>query len=151
VSPDLTRGPSPLGAAMLIEQLGLLSRYQDRVRRYAAQYLAVVAAHPELRPPPAAVLAGNLNFLPLLCRPARRHAIAAQLAAHGVETTWLYYPLHRVGKYAAWATPGSYPRADAAWRETMCVPCRGWHRPRQIARVRNAVRDVVGPTPGSAR
>ncbi|MFE2205062.1 DegT/DnrJ/EryC1/StrS family aminotransferase [Streptomyces rubiginosohelvolus] len=124
-----------VGAAFLIDQLMHLDRYQQRQRRHLVRLRAALESHPVLRFP-AEASGHAINFLALRCPPDRRHDVAAHLARTGIETTWLYYPLHRVRRYAhALVDRGPFPRAEALWTRTLCVPCRGWHSDRQIDRL----------------
>jgi dTDP-4-amino-4,6-dideoxygalactose transaminase len=129
-------------AALLIDQLPRLGQYRARVRRWAAQYVDAVAGSAVLSLPPEQVLDGELAFFPLRCPPRLRHRIAGELARRGIETTWQYYPLHRVRRYAGPDRPAPYPGAERAWRQTLCVPSRGWHRTGQIAAVTAALRSI---------
>ncbi|WP_411139266.1 DegT/DnrJ/EryC1/StrS family aminotransferase [Streptomyces sp. C10] len=124
-----------VGAAFLVDQLTRLDRYQRRQQRHLARVRTAVEGHPELRFPALATRQA-VNFLALHCSPQRRHNIAAHLSRAGVETTWLYYPLHRVRRYThAWVNRGSFPGAENLWPRTLCVPCRGWHSDAQIDRL----------------
>lgn len=70
-----------------------------------------------------------------------RPRVAAELAAAGVETSWLYYPLHRTSRYGRWASAGPWPAyADDVWRRTLLVPCRPGLTARQLDRVATALR-----------
>jgi dTDP-4-amino-4,6-dideoxygalactose transaminase len=74
------------------------------------------------------------NMLIVYCAPFIRYQLASFLADHGVETTWLYYPLHLVGRYASFAT-GRLTLSERIWPQILCFPCRGWHSPAQIKHV----------------
>ncbi|MFG2348673.1 DegT/DnrJ/EryC1/StrS family aminotransferase [Streptomyces phaeochromogenes] len=124
-----------VGAAFLVDQLARLDGYQRRQQRHIARVRAAVEGHLDLRFPHVA--SGQpVNFLALRCSPERRHDMAAHLARRGVETTWLYYPLHRVRRYThVWVNRGPFPRAETLWTRTLCVPCRGWHSDGQVDRL----------------
>lgn len=70
--------------------------------------------------------------------PEQRHAIASALARAGVETTWLYYPLHRTQRFGGFA-PRPCPHADALWPRLLMLPCRPWLSPAQRAHLQHAI------------
>jgi dTDP-4-amino-4,6-dideoxygalactose transaminase len=74
------------------------------------------------------------SFHTVLVPPLVRHELATRLARAGVETTWLYYPLHRVPQYARFAS-GQYPGAEWLWPRTLCLPCRSSHTAEDIDHV----------------
>ncbi|MFD7244529.1 aminotransferase class V-fold PLP-dependent enzyme [Streptomyces massasporeus] len=136
---DTGSGLPWVSAAFLADQLAQGDANRRRQRRHLARIRAVVDSRPGLDFPALADDMG-VNFLALRCPPRARHQIAAQLAHNGVETTWLYYPLHRVRRYVGRVVcEGPFPRAEHLWRRTLCVPCRGWHTDRQIDRLVTAL------------
>lgn len=138
-APRSAQRMSPFTAGLLVDQLPLLKGYRQRVHEHAARYAAAVESVPELRPPAARMLSGELNFYVVRCDPRRRWATAQHLASQGVETTWLYHPLHRVRRFAEYAFGPRLPRAEAAASETLCLPCRGWHPSAEVEHVASAV------------
>lgn len=138
-------GMPAVRGALLLDQLSRLDQDRSRVRAAAARYVAALS--PALRPPPGPVLAGELNFLPLVCAPSDRRGIAAHFASLGVETTWLYYPMHRVRQYRGRLRAGRLPVSDELWKSVLCVPGRGRHTSDQIRRVTHAIA-TAHPVPG---
>ncbi|GAA3086052.1 hypothetical protein GCM10017562_65110 [Streptomyces roseofulvus] len=138
-------GMPAVHGALLLDQLSRLDQDRSRVRAAAARYTSALS--PALLPPPDAVLAGELNFVPLVCAPADRRSIAAHFASLGVETTWLYYPMHRVRQYRGRVRVGRLQVSDALWKSVLCVPGRGRHTDEQIRQVAHAIR-TAHPVPG---
>ncbi|MFE9913406.1 DegT/DnrJ/EryC1/StrS family aminotransferase [Streptomyces clavifer] len=66
-------------------------------------------------------LIGGIELL--FARRGERHRFAGALAAQGVPSTWNYYPLHRTGPYAEFAS-GPMPGADHVWPRVLSVPKR---------------------------
>ena len=118
--------------SLLLDQLSRLDLYRERTHEWVRRYATALPPGASITAPASAIVAGGLNFVPLRCAPERRHSIAASLAARGVETTWLYFPLHRLRRYRALDPDARLPRTEAAWRRTLCVPARGWHSERAI-------------------
>ncbi|GAA3229041.1 aminotransferase class V-fold PLP-dependent enzyme [Nonomuraea helvata] len=133
-------------AALLLDQLPRLARYRRVQERHLRRYSLALAGQTSIALPPAPVRAGGMAFLPLRCPPGRRHAISAVLAARGVESTWLYYPLHLLRRYRGIDPGAVLPRTESLWTSTLCVPSRGWHGERQIERAAAAVAEAGDST-----
>lgn len=129
-------------AVLLSDQLRRAATYERVQQRHLSRIREAVSTQrgltfPDLTP------GQTVNFLPLQCAPQQRHPIAAHLARHGIETTWLYYPLHRICRFTArWVDRGPFPHAERLWQRSLCLPCRGWHSDRQVARVVHAIADL---------
>lgn len=81
--------------------------------------------------------------------PSERHALAGSLAAAGVETSWLYLPLHHSPRYAGY-TRAPLVHAEALWPKLLLLPCRGWLSPAQVERVAEALASLAQLEPASA-
>jgi dTDP-4-amino-4,6-dideoxygalactose transaminase len=108
----------------------------DVHRRYAAAtaHSGWVTPHPE------AGRTAEHGYYPLLTD--RRAEVAALLARQGLETGWLYYPLHRTARYREWAAGATFPVSDRLWPRLVLVPSRPWLSSRQLQRVETALRGL---------
>lgn len=139
-----------LSARLLLTQLPLLESYGLRARRFARRYVEALRDVDGVTVVPA-YARGLPNFFTLLCPPEQRPALAAHLSARGIESTWLYYPLHRLSRFQRFAR-SALPRCEALWMRTLCIPCRGWHDEAQIEWVIRALRSFrAAPAARSAR
>lgn len=120
---------SLLSASLVTVGLPRLDEYRDRNRAYREMYQRTVDRLPGLSLVGGAI--SETNFLTLSCE-ISRFDLAAVFAQNGIETNWLYYPLHRQPQYAQFARTGGFPQAEKTWPITLCLPCRGWHRLEQI-------------------
>jgi dTDP-4-amino-4,6-dideoxygalactose transaminase len=75
-----------------------------------------------------------------------RVALAAQLAARGIETAVHYpKPLHLQPAYAALGFPvGTFPKAERACERVLSLPIHPGLNPEQVAYVGNALREILG-------
>jgi dTDP-4-amino-4,6-dideoxygalactose transaminase len=130
---DLPQDSSPTGLqlATTYKQLDKLRENRATAHRYLTQLVDAVRDDGTLSLPPVSVLDGELNLLPFICPPALRMEISHIFASRGIETTWVYYPLHRISRFARFAN-SSLPMADSLWPHLITIPCRGWHTPSQM-------------------
>lgn len=123
---------SRFSAELLRAGLPRLDEYSRRNRAYRKMYWETVKDLPGLEM--VGTPDSDANFLAFKCRDVSRFELAAACANNGIETSWLYYPLHLQSKYSEFAGESIFPVAGEAWSNTLCLPCRGWHRPEQIAK-----------------
>ncbi len=110
-----------LQAAILAVRLRHLDADNARRRAIAARYTAALAGAPGITPPAAAADCEPVFHL-YVVRAADRDALAAALAARGVETAVHYpTPIHRQPAYAARGI-GPLPRAETAAAEVLSLP-----------------------------
>lgn len=107
---------------------------------HISSFLEVLAGKRSCQPLTDARETLRHGYLPLVC--ASRVKVAARLAARGLETSWLYYPLHRTKRYGAYARGRQLLVGDRLWRELLLVPCRPWLRGRVRDRVLMALQDL---------
>lgn len=127
--------------------LGLRLRHLDadnaRRRAIAARYDAALAGAPGLRPPPLAPERESVYHLYVLQSPERA-ALAAQLAAAGIETAIHYpCPIHRQPAYAH-LPAADCPVAERACAEVLSLPIYPELSDAEVERVAGALEAVVG-------
>lgn len=98
------------------EQQGAASLAQDLLARLSGTGL--------LRPRPHNTDLPRL-FFAVEVEPRRRHALARRLATAGVESSWLYLPLHHARRYRTFARR-PLVHAEALWPKLLLLPVRGW-------------------------
>ncbi|TQE36246.1 hypothetical protein Sipo8835_10165 [Streptomyces ipomoeae] len=126
-----------------------LARLRDMTRRrslIARLYRHDLRDHPFLsafEPPPPGV---HDTFFMLVCDPRHRHALARRCAAAGIETTWLYLPLHLTDRFQAFRHAGD-PCARSVWwaARSLVVPSGPHLTAGQIRRVRAVLRRLDSP------
>ncbi|TAK04886.1 DegT/DnrJ/EryC1/StrS family aminotransferase [Patescibacteria group bacterium] len=109
--------------AVLSVKLPHLDAWNARRRAIAARYDAAFAHLPDIRP--MRVVPGNEHVYHLyVIRSTRRDALAAHLAAAGIETGIHYpYPIHLQKAYAdSGKGQGSLPRAEALAGDILSLP-----------------------------
>ncbi|PRP90329.1 DegT/DnrJ/EryC1/StrS aminotransferase family protein [Enhygromyxa salina] len=117
----------------------------------AARLAEVLAARApaNLRPRPHDPTLPRLYFA-VEVAPDERHALAGALAARGVETSWLYLPLHQSPRYAGYARADApLIHADALWPKLLLLPCRGWLSPTQVERLAEALGALASLEPAA--
>lgn len=89
------------------------------------------------------------SFLVVEVAAQSRTHLAQALAVRGVETTWLYFPMHRVlaGRHE-WK---AFPVADELWKRTLCLPCRGQLTASHVRRLVGAVEAVQAEVASGGR
>lgn len=126
-----------LTAQLVASELLLLEHYKTKAAALANRYrtglrglrrLSLTPVHHD----------GVCNFLTFMCQPELRYPLGAHLAANGIESTWLYYPLHLLSRFRHHAR-SELPLCETLWRRTLCLPCRGWHSEVQVDRVIDAI------------
>jgi dTDP-4-amino-4,6-dideoxygalactose transaminase len=111
-------------ARVVLARLAVANTEVVAANRLANQLAGRLCPHGSVRPRPHDAGLPRL-FFAMEVDPSRRHALATRLADAGVETSWLYYPLHRTRRYAPHArTP--LVHADSLWPRILLLPCRGW-------------------------
>jgi perosamine synthetase len=77
-----------------------------------------------------------------------RDRVIRELAAAGVETRAVFYPLHQMPPYARFARPGqAFPVATRLGERGLSLPSATTLRPAEIDHVADAVRRVLGAAP----
>ncbi|KIG13991.1 DegT/DnrJ/EryC1/StrS aminotransferase [Enhygromyxa salina] len=134
----------PTTATRVLARLGE-GHELDAARRVSAELADALPACARPRPHDPAL--PQLYFA-VEVEPAHRHALATQLAAAGVESSWLYLPLHHSSRYRPYAR-GPVPEADALWPKLLLLPTRGWLTPSQRRRVVGALASLSIPGPAT--
>jgi dTDP-4-amino-4,6-dideoxygalactose transaminase len=121
----------------------LVARVRERAESIAATITAAAG--------PAALafldgVRGAPSVYALSVAPERRHALGAALAAHGIQTTWFYFPLNRLAHLAAFPSEAT-PNADRLAARTLIVPLRWHHATREITVLRRALGRVLTAEP----
>lgn len=102
------------------------------------RFTAATARSRWVMPHPQAGLTAKHGYYPLVTD--QRREVAELLAGHGLETGWLYYPLHRTARYGSFAGRASFPVSDRLWHRLVLVPCRPWLSEKQLRRCEAALR-----------
>lgn len=125
---ELAAGNSRLDsihAAVLDVKLDFLDGWNARRRAIAARYIAGLAGAPGLRVPSLDAARPESHVFHLfVVRHARRDALAAYLAEHGVQTGIHYpVPIHLHHAFAALGHgPGDFPVSEQLSREILSLP-----------------------------
>ena len=108
-------------AAIALEQLKKLSGYMERRKAINDYYNERLAQASWLDIPPAIkdYCTTSYYFYHIQIKNGKRDALANYLRENGIYTTYRYFPLHRVAGYGAF---GSFPNADYAADNTLCIP-----------------------------
>jgi dTDP-4-amino-4,6-dideoxygalactose transaminase len=107
-----------IAGAMGVVQLSRLVGFLERRRKIAGVYTAALADLPWLVVPTAQPGAAR-TFFWIQTAPRLRDRLAAHLLAHGVYSSFRYWPLHRTKLYAC---DRAFPGADQAAAETLLLP-----------------------------
>jgi dTDP-4-amino-4,6-dideoxygalactose transaminase len=134
-----------LQAALLRVKLPYLTRWTEQRRRVAATYRELLASLPIGLPPPDERCVWN-QFV-IRVPGGRRDALAAHLAARGIETAVHYpVPLHLQPALAFLGhRPGDFPNAERAAGDSLALPIFPELSDGQVARVAGALADFFGP------
>ena len=146
-----------LQAAVGLAQLERLEELVAARRRNAAAYRERLAGLPVGVSPETARVRSTFWMFNLVLGDelwGERDRVIQDLAAGGVETRAVFYPLHRMPPYARFARPGqTFPVATRLGERGLSLPSATTLRPDEIDRVAAAVRRVLGsdpcPTPRS--
>ena len=136
-----------LQAAILRVKLRHLAAWTEARRRIAARYTAGLAACP-VTPPPDPPEARHV-FHQYTIRTRRRDALAKHLAAAGIGTAVHYpapIPAQPVFRALSYDTEG-FPRAWAASREVLSLPCFPELTDEEVETVLDAIRKFFGGEP----
>lgn len=130
-----------LQAALLRVKLPHLSGWTAARRRLAGAYRRLLAQVPVVLPPDDPN--GVWNQFVIRVPDGRRDALAAALAAQGVETAVHYpIPLHLQPALAFLGhRPGAFPNAERAARDSLALPIFPELTERQLTRVAGAIAD----------
>jgi len=133
-----------LQAALLRVKLPLLEQWTRARRRVAAGYRQLLASLPLGLPPPDERCVWN-QFV-IRVPDGRRDALAAHLAARGIETAVHYpVPLHLQPALAFLGhRPGDFPNAERAARDSLALPMFPELSDGQLAQVAGALADFLG-------
>jgi dTDP-4-amino-4,6-dideoxygalactose transaminase len=133
-----------LQAAVLSVKLPWLDRWNADRRRAAVAYRRALAGA-RVALPPDAPPGNDHAWYMFVIRSPRRDAIAAALAAAGIETG-IHYPhaIHRLPLFADLEEgPGSYPEAEALAAEALSLPFFPGITEEEIERVAAAVAEAA--------
>lgn len=75
---------------------------------------------------------GPPTVMALRLEAAHRYQISSKLAAAGIETTWYYFPLHRLTRFARLAS-GTLAHAEQVSAEILILPCQWIHAVRNLS------------------
>lgn len=141
--PGVNSRLDPIQAAILRVKLRHLAAWNRRRAQIAARYRDGLTGLPGLTLP-APDGPDSPAWHLFVVRHARRDALAAALAADGIETL-VHYPVapHRSGAYRAAAT-GAMPEAEAWCRECLSLPIGPHLRDADVEAVVAAVRRCCG-------
>jgi perosamine synthetase len=119
----------------LERMLGQLERGQREASTKAAYLTHALAGAVGIQLPRVAPPATTFDHYAV--RLQDRAGLADHLAAHGIETAWCYYPLHRTSRFAV--DPAAFPNAEALWPSVLLLPCRFASFP-ELDRIATAIR-----------
>lgn len=126
-------------AAMGLVQLEKLPGFITRRREIHERYSDELTGFSWLTLPPE-LPAGHQSsyyFYWVQTRPELRDALARELLDQGIYTTFRYWPLHLVSLYGSTA---SLPEAEAATRQTLCIPLHHGLTDDEVSAVIDAIR-----------
>ena len=87
-------------------------------------------------------LDGSPTHLVLRVDPQKRYMLGQRLADWGIESSWLYYPLHRLEQFAENYSELDFSHTDALAQSTLLIPFGAAHSRRQIEILGNALKQV---------
>jgi dTDP-4-amino-4,6-dideoxygalactose transaminase len=156
--PGLKANLTDVQAAIGVEQLAMLPRWQERRTQLAAQYDAALAGVPGLALPPRP--AGGRHAWHLYqVRVTRacgisRDAVIDALTDRAIGTSVHFIPVHQLSGYRRVLGPEecrSVPVTDQIAQELLSLPMYPALADADVTRVAEALRDVIGPGAAARR
>ena len=129
-----------VSAAMALEQLKKLPAFIERRAAIHKAYNEGLAdlSWIDLPLPIPEDCTTSYYFYHIQLKNGKRDALAHYLRERGIYTTYRYFPLHRVPGYGA--REGSFPNADYAADNTLCLPLHQSLSDKEVAFIIDAIR-----------
>ncbi|MCB1537607.1 MAG: DegT/DnrJ/EryC1/StrS family aminotransferase [Rhodospirillales bacterium] len=135
----------PVHAAVLAARLKNLDAQNAIRAQHAAVYSELLAGRDDIVLPALPDGVESVwHLMPVLVAAAKRDALIAHLAAHGI-TALIHYPvpIHKQKAYAALCAGQNFPIAEDTAARLVSLPLTPWHTPEEIRRVAQTVKDFL--------